>query len=62
MSGPSRKSLPSPGQPENLLVYVNRLRQQAEDFQRTVEEEARTVRTLIEELRVRPAKRRGHGR
>ena len=44
MSGPSKKSSPSSGEPENLLVRVERLRQQAEEFQRTVEEELRTVR------------------
>jgi hypothetical protein len=62
MSGPSKKSSPSSGKPENALVCVERLRQQAEEFQRTVEEELRTARALIEELRVRLAKRRGHGR
>jgi hypothetical protein len=61
MSGPSKKSSPSSGQPENVLVYVERLRQQAEESQRTVEEELRTVRALLEELHVRQAKRRGHG-
>jgi hypothetical protein len=35
-------------------VYVDRLRQNAEEFQRAVEEEARA---LIEELRIRQAKR-----
>jgi hypothetical protein len=53
---------PSPSQPENLLEFVERLRQQAEAFQRTVEEELRTVRARIEELRVGQAKRRGHER
>jgi hypothetical protein len=47
MSGPSKKSSPSSGKPENLLEYVARLRQQAEEFQRTVEEE---LRTLLNEL------------
>jgi hypothetical protein len=50
------------GKPENLLVWVERLRQRAEAFQRTVEQEVRTTRALIEELLVRQAKRRGHGR
>jgi hypothetical protein len=50
------------GQPENLLVWVEWIRQQAEEFQRTVEEELRTTRALIEELLVRQAKRQGHGR
>jgi hypothetical protein len=45
---------------ENPLVYVERLRQQAEAFQRTVEEELRTLRAFINEWRVRQAKRRGH--
>ncbi len=62
MSGPSKKESLSSGKPENVLVYVERLRQQAEEFQRTVEEELRTARALLEELHVRQAKRRGHGR
>jgi hypothetical protein len=53
MSGPSKKSSPYADKPENVLVYVERLRQQAEEFQRALEEEARA---LIEELRVRQAK------
>jgi hypothetical protein len=61
MPGPSKNSSPSSGKPENVLVYVERLRQQAEEFQRTVEEELRTTRALLEELLVRQAKRRGHG-
>src|SRR5688572_17103897 len=39
MSGPSKKSSPSSGESEPLLVYVRRLRLHAEEFQRTVEEE-----------------------
>ena len=62
MSGPSKKSSPSSGKPENLLVYAQRLRQQAEEFQRTIKEEIQTARALLEDLRVRQAKRRGHGR
>ena len=62
MSGPSKKSSPSSDKPETVLVYVERLRQQAEEFQRTVEEELRTARALLEELHGREAKRRGHGR
>lgn len=31
------------GKPENVLVRVERLRKQAEEFQRTVEEELRTT-------------------
>ena len=61
MSGPSTHPSPSPGEPEHLLVRVERLRQQAEDFQRRVEDEIRTVRAILEEERVRQAKRRGHG-
>jgi hypothetical protein len=62
MSGPSKKSSPSSGKPENLLVWVQRLRQQAEEFHQTVEDELRTARALLEELHVRHTKRRGHGR
>ena len=49
------------GEPENLLVCVERLRQQAEDFQRSIEDEIRTLRALLEEERVHQAKRRGRG-
>ena len=62
MSGPSKKSLPSSGKPKDLLVYVEGLRQQAEEFQRAVEEEGRTVRALLFDERVRQAKRRDHAR
>ena len=62
MSGPSTHSLPPSGEPESLLVRVERLRQQAEEFQRTVKEELRTTRAVLEDLQVRQAKRRGHGR
>jgi hypothetical protein len=58
MSGPSKKSSPSSDDSENILVRVQRLRQQSEAFQRTVEEDLRTARALLEELRVRQAKRR----
>ena len=61
MSGPSKKSSLSSSKPETLLVYVERLRQQAEEFQRTVDEELRTAHALLEDLQVRQAKRRGHG-
>jgi hypothetical protein len=61
MSGPSKKSSPSSGEPENLAMDCERLRQQAEDFQRMVEEEIRTTRALIEDVRVRQAKRRRDG-
>jgi hypothetical protein len=56
MPGPSKKESLSSGKPENVLVYVERLRQQAEEFQRTVEEELRTARALLEELHVRQPK------
>jgi hypothetical protein len=62
MSGPSKKSSPSSGEPENLLGRVERLREQAEAFQRTVEEALRTARDILEELHVQQAKRRRHGR
>jgi hypothetical protein len=62
MSGLSRQSSSSSDDSDNLLVRVQRLRQQAEDFQRTIEEEIRTTWTLIEDLRVSQAKRRHHGR
>ena len=63
MSGPSKKSSAFSGEPDSLLVRVERLRQQAEAFQWTLEEELRTTREAIEELRVRRAKRRrGYGR
>jgi hypothetical protein len=42
-----------------VLGFVERLRQQAEEFQRTVEKDLRTTRALVEELQVRQAKRRG---
>jgi hypothetical protein len=58
MSGPSKKSLPPSSEPESLVVYVNRLRQQAEDFQRTVENDLLRLRALLDDLRVCYAKRR----
>jgi hypothetical protein len=58
MSGPSKKSSPSSDKPENVLVYVERLRQQAEEFQRTVREDLRLTRAQLFEERVRQAKRR----
>ena len=58
MSGP-KKSSSSSGKTEDLLVYVERLRQQAEEFQRTVEEEIRLTRAQLLEEVVRQAKRRG---
>ena len=58
MSGPKKPSSSS-DKTGDLLVYVERLRQQAEEFQRTVEEEVRLVRAQLLEARVRQAKRRG---
>jgi hypothetical protein len=62
MSEQSRPSSPSSDDSENLVLRVQRLRQQAEDFQRTIEQEIRTTIALIDELRVSQAKRRHHGR
>jgi hypothetical protein len=58
----SEPSSPSSGTQDNLLVYVGALRQRAEEFQRTVEEELRTIRALLEDVQIRQAKRRRHGR
>ena len=60
MSGPSKKLSPFSGESENLLQYVEWLRQQAEEVHKMVEEERRTVSARLEEVRVRQAKRRGH--
>jgi hypothetical protein len=43
---------------ESVQVCVDRLQQQAEAFQRTVEEELLTARALLEELHLSQAKRR----
>jgi hypothetical protein len=59
MSGPSTHSLSPSGEPETLLVRVERLRQQAEAFQQTVEDDRRRLSALLDDLRVRQAKRRG---
>ena len=58
MSGPSKTSSPFSGEPETLLAYVEWLRQQAEDFQRAVEDERRTLSVLLDDLRIRQAKMR----
>ena len=58
MLGPPKQSSPSSDEPENILVRVQRLRQQSEAFQRTVEKDLRTARAFLEELRVRQAKGR----
>jgi len=61
MSGPPKTSSPSSGEPETLLVYVERLRQEAEEFQRTVEEELRLTRAqLFEEGSVIRSQGGGH--
>jgi hypothetical protein len=62
MSGPTKKSSPASDETESLLLRVTRLRQEAEAFHRRVGEELRTTQALIEDLDVRQAKRRGHGR
>ena len=59
MPGPSAPSPPFSGEPDTLLARVQRLRQEAEDFQKTVEEE---LRALLKELKVEQTKRRRHGR
>jgi hypothetical protein len=43
MSEPSKKSSPFSRHPENVLVYVERLRQQAEEFKRAVEDDLRAT-------------------
>ena len=55
MSGPSTPSPSYSGDPETLLARVQRLRQEAEAFQKTVEEE---LRALLKELKVEQTKRR----
>ena len=61
MSGPTTTSSPPSGEPDDLLVYVERLRQQAEEFQRTLEEELRLTRAqLFEEGSVVRPKGGGH--
>ena len=55
MSRLSNESSLSSSRAENLLVYVERVRQQAEEFQRMVGEE---LRRTLEELSVRQARRR----
>ena len=52
MSGPSKKSSPFSDKPEDVLVYVERLRQQAEEFQRTVQEDLRLTSAQLFEERV----------
>jgi hypothetical protein len=58
MSGPSKKSSPHSGDPEQLRMYVERLYQAADEFRKTIDEELRTISAqLLFELRVRHAKR-----
>ena len=59
MSEPSSHSRPLSGEPETLLVRAERLRQQAEAFQRTVENDRLRLKALLDDLRVRQATRRG---
>jgi hypothetical protein len=55
MTGPPTHPSPSSGEPENLLVRVERLRQQAEDFQRSIEDEVSTFgRSSKRNASVRP--------
>ena len=58
MSGP-KKSSSSYGKTTDVLAYVERLRQEAEKFQETVEEEVRLARAQLVDARVQQAKRRG---
>jgi len=62
MAGPSKKSLLPSLTPENLLVFVEQLRLRADAFHRTLQDELRRVRALIDEQRVRQAKRGRHER
>ena len=59
MSGPSKKSPPYSGDPEQLRLYVERLHQATDEFRKIIDEELRTVSAqLLFELRVRHGKRR----
>ncbi len=57
MSGPNRSSSSS-GEGDDLLVYLARLLQQAQAFQKTVQEEFLLTRAQLIDERVRQAKRR----
>jgi len=48
MSGPLKESSPSSDKSQHVLVFVERLRQQAEDFQRAIEEEIRQTACAID--------------
>ncbi len=48
MPKPREESAAAFAKPENLLMRVERLRRQAEAFQKQVEDEARTVHALLE--------------
>jgi hypothetical protein len=58
LARPSRKSLHPSLTPENLLTFVEQLRLRAEAFHNVLRDELRTLRTRIDEQRVRQAKRR----
>jgi hypothetical protein len=60
MSGRSTKWSRSSDETNDLRVRVERLRHEAQAFQRTVEEDMRRTRALIHEQQVRQAKRRHH--
>ena len=62
MTGPSKKSLRPSLTPEHLLMFVEQLRLRADAFRRTLQDELRRIRALIDEQRVRQAKRRRHER
>ena len=56
------KSLRPSLTPDNLLMFVEQLRLRAEAFHRTVQDDLRKVQALLDEQRVRQAKRRRHER
>jgi hypothetical protein len=62
MAGPSKQSRRPSLTPENLLMFVEQLRLRAEAFHRTIQDEILRLRALIDEQRVRQAKRRHHER
>jgi hypothetical protein len=55
---PSKQSSSSSGKPEDLLVYVRRLRRDAEEFQGTIEEELRLTNEQVLDELDRQSKRR----
>jgi hypothetical protein len=48
VSGPLKESSPTSDNPQTVLVFVKRLRHQAEEFQRTIEEEIRQTACAID--------------